>query len=307
MLPSVESTTSRFSLVGYIPSYAAVLYLLVIFAGGAPAHAFDVGRAADRIDGLGAAGLVGLAVVVLMISVVLQPLQLSIVRLLEGYWPSWLRRVNRFGVKRQHRELARLLAASASKRENDPTDNRTVESIQAAAWERVRRFAPEPVPLLPTALGNALRAMESRAGQRYGADTVTWWPRLYPLLGDAVRGVVDDRRNQLDMAARLCATAVVVGVVSIPLLATSGWWLAVSVVPLALAYVCYRGALSSAIAYGEAMASAFDLHRFDLLAALHLALPANPADESALNTRLTRFWLQNVPLTDLQYRHDDHG
>ncbi len=56
--------------------------------------------------------------------------------------------------------------------------------------------APLPAPelLRPTLPGNVLAAVESRAGEPYGLDAVVAWPRLYPLLGEGVKAVVDDRR-----------------------------------------------------------------------------------------------------------------
>jgi hypothetical protein len=149
--------------------------------------------------------------------------------------------------------------------------------------------------------------MDATAGAAYGAETVTWWPRLYSVLGSTAKEVVDDRRTQLDVACRLSATAAVVGVATVPLLARSGWWLALALVPLALAWVAYRAAVAAAVVYGEAVRAAFDVHRFDLLAALHLPLPATPVDERRQNVRLSRFWDQGVPLDDVAYDHADQA
>jgi len=119
-----------------------------------------------------------------------------------------------------------------------------------------------------------------------------------------VREVVDDRRTQLDMTCRLSATAAVLAPLTLALLVPSGWWLLLAVVPAAVAWVAYRSAIAAALAYGEAVRTAFDLHRFDLLTALHLPLPDKPAAEQQLNAALSRFWNQAVPLTDTAYDHD---
>ena len=70
-----------------------------------------------------------------------------------------------------------------------------------AAARRLRRYPP-PAAILPTLLGNTLRAAEFRAGSRYGLDAVVLCPRLYPLLGDKVSATLNDLRDQLDLAAR---------------------------------------------------------------------------------------------------------
>jgi hypothetical protein len=58
------------------------------------------------------------------------------------------------------------------------------------------------------------------------------------------------------------------------------------------AVLSYRAALSAATAYGQAMEAAFDLHRFDLLNALHLPLPADLISEVQANQQLSRFLRQ---------------
>ena len=68
-------------------------------------------------------------------------------------------------------------------------------------------------------------------------------------------------RDQLDIAARLCITLLLATVVSGALLLTHGWWLALPAVTALLAWVAYRAAIQAAVAYGEEVAVAFDLHR----------------------------------------------
>jgi len=69
----------------------------------------------------------------------------------------------------------------------------------------------------------------------------------------------------------------------------------VALVPLLLAWVSYRSAVVAAIAYGEAVRVAFDLHHLDLYAALHLELPHDPQAEQKLGKRLSL----NPPMQDL--------
>ena len=173
----------------------------------------------------------------------------------------------------------------------------------ADAESRLRRLFPsDPAWLLPTRLGNALRAAETRAGEPYGLDAVVAWPRLYPLLPDGVRALVDDQRDGLDLAARFCAVFAAAAAVSLVLLATHGWWLLVPAGCLLLAWLSYRGAVAAAVAYGEGIRAAIDLHRFDLLTAMHLPLPATLEQERAVNEQLSLFLRQSWPV-DFVYEH----
>ena len=127
------------------------------------------------------------------------------------------------------------------------------------------RLLPPREHVMPTQLGNALRAAEVRAGEPYGLDAVVAWPRLYPLLSDPVRAVVDGQRDALDVNARFCAVFGAAAAISAALLVTHGWWLLVAAGWLVLSWLAYRATVAAALAYGEAIRTAVDLHRFTLL------------------------------------------
>jgi hypothetical protein len=54
-----------------------------------------------------------------------------------------------------------------------------------------------------------------------------------------------------------------------------------------LAWASYRNSVAAAVRYGEALAVAFDLHRFDLYGALRVPEPVDLAHERALNHQIT--------------------
>ena len=60
-------------------------------------------------------------------------------------------------------------------------------------------------------------------------------------------------------------------------------------IPLVVTWGAYRSTMMRAAdGYGLALRVCFDLHRFDLLKALHLPLPKNPKAERELNLRSVR-------------------
>lgn len=302
LLGASRDIGARFTLVGLLPTLLLALFALALVLSGAPADAPSLDRLDSRASDLGTWETALLLVAVLAAALMLQPFQTPLVGVLEGYWGmrgpgAWLARR---GVERQRKRM-RPLDKLAREPFSGPDDPRAA-AIMAAAAERQRMFPADEAELLPTRLGNAMRSAETRAGASYGLDAVVIWPRLYPLLSETVRAVVDDRRDQLDLSARLCAVFASAALVSFGLLVAHGWWLAVPAGCLVLAWLAYRGTVAAAVAYGEGIRTAFDLHRFDLMSALHLPLPAKRSDERESNEDLSAFLLQDWPV-EFTYEH----
>ena len=180
-------------------------------------------------------------------------------------------------------------------------DAAALQRMQASAAALLQGF-PAPERLMPTALGNVLRAAEDRPQRAYGLDGVTIWPRLFPLLPEAMKGLLADARNQMDVALRFAAVFVLAAVACAALLWRHPPWAALALVALFLAWLSYRAGVQAAAAYGQLVEVAFDLHRFSLYPALHLALPADPEAERALNARISAVLRQRVP-PDYRYSH----
>jgi hypothetical protein len=284
----------RFTLVNFGPTALFVAFVLAHVFGGVPEHAPDLAQLVTRARQLDTVALVIVAVAILGISLIAEPLQFTMVQWLEGYWGRSLTGVAERRMEAHRRRRRTIEDRIAKAKEGDA-------STQALAWQLTTLY-PTESRMMPTMLGNALRAAEDRPTSRYGLDAVLMWPRLYPLLSNTLRGTLEDRRNQLDIAARLCATLAAMTIVSVALLLRHGWWLAVPAATAALAWMSYRGAVMAAIAYGEAVQAAFDLHRFDLLRALHLALPSTREIEKATNRALCDFLRQGIP-TPFHYEH----
>lgn len=300
MQPPGMLSSGRFSRTGYLPTYAAAMFLLVLVWAGAPGRQVDFGRAWQVADKLGTLQVLVIALAVALVAVLLQPLQLSVVRVLEGNFPRWLGSGLAAGVQVRRRDrMAAVVAATISQAVTGPAEQRDARIQKAGVLAaRLRsRFPSSPHLIRPTALGNALTAMEDTAGAAYGLDAAVAWPRLYPLVSDRVRAIVDDLRDGMDAAARLAATAVVTAIAAAVLLAWhSGLFTLLALVPLAVAVLSYAGAVRAAIAYGASVEVAFDLHRFDLLNAMHMETPVKRGEERLANMALSDFLRQGVPV-----------
>jgi hypothetical protein len=187
----------RLSLVGLLPLVMLFGLIAALLASGAPGSAPDVAKlvAAARDPGGGVALL--LVAGLLALALVVHPLQLTLVRLLEGYWgdPSRARSLAAWCTARQARRRQALVDALRFEGEGQP-DAAALQRMQSSAAALLQGF-PSPERLMPTALGNVLRAAEDRPQRAYGLDGVTIWPRLFPLLPEAMKGLLADARNQM--------------------------------------------------------------------------------------------------------------
>jgi hypothetical protein len=299
--PAPELSSGRFGRTGYLPTVAGVLFLLVLVWAGAPGRRVRFSRAWQTMNQLGAGEILLIVFGVALLALLLQPLQLTIVRVMEGDWPRWLgsgvaRNLQRSRRKRLDTRVTAAVGAAAANPAGS-TERDTLTQQAGTLSTRLRTRYPRADQVRPTALGNALAAAESTAGAGYGLDAVVIWPRLYPVLGAQTRAVVDDLRDGLDAAARFAATGAFTAFAAFGLLVfRSGWWTLLALAPAAVAVLGYSGAVRAAVAYGTGLHVAFDLHRFDLLRALRLELPVTQDAEVSANRTLSDFLRQGVPV-----------
>ncbi|MGW1913503.1 hypothetical protein ACWCQS_22890 [Streptomyces sp. NPDC002076] len=108
----------------------------------------------------------------------------------------------------------------------------------------------------------------------------------------------------MDAAARLSVTAALCVPATVWLLWRSGWRLLLAVLLALVSRLAYLAAVHAAVGYGQYVEAAFDLHRFDLLGALHLPLPTDREQEQRANESLGMLWRQGLPgRPPLRYEH----
>jgi hypothetical protein len=220
-----------------------------------------------------AAGVVA-ATGLTFLALVLSTQVVAMTRVLEGYWRwAWVdKTAGRAGRAWQQHRLSKV--------SGDTTEMGYLRSYLA--------FAPAELgSVLPTQLGNTLRAAESYPGdaERWGIDAAFWWPRLYLLIPDSARDQIDSARASLDQMVLLSWLSAVFGAVAIGFgigglrFAVSAWCVAGGLV---LSWLSYRAAVTSAAVFGDLVRSCFDLFRTDLLAKLGWPVPDCLDDERAL-------------------------
>ncbi|MCX4433443.1 hypothetical protein [Streptomyces mirabilis] len=273
----------RLKFVNILPSALLLAVVISLILGGAPAHAPGLHRLLDNARSYGWTGAVVASVGALVAGLLLQPLELASIRLLEGY-------VSSTGLLGPLARMGTWVHASRRSRLTWQHNHLKHEDPRAVTARFGLALMPHRAPVLPTALGNRLRAAEERAGRPYGLDSLLTWPRLYHVLPQDVLQTVARSRNELDTAARLSLSFALTSVMTTGLLLTHPWWLLLPAALAVLSWFAYRAAVHAATTYGDTVAAVVDVFRLKLLQEMHIAIPADTAGERALNKKLTALW-----------------
>jgi hypothetical protein len=313
-----------FTVISMVPSLLFVLYVYGLFAAHAWPGPFEPAKALHAAEHLSFGQIAALLVAALLLGLVLHPFQFSMTQLLEGYWgASWIglglarwrimhyRRAVRAldkaakdaedkwqGAVERGRTTPDRLEREAPQRRKDknaaqlnrPSGDRMIaDYLRTQALRAARRQYPDAQRrMMPTRLGNVLRRYEDRAGQQYGLSIVGIAPHLNLVADPGHREYVADCRKGLDLGVRLCILFAFATALSVVLLARDGAWLFLALAPYAVSYLAYRGATSSAHAYGTALSTLVDLDRFALYERLHVPSPSSIHVERDRNAQLSR-------------------
>ncbi len=180
-------------------------------------------------------------------------------------------------------DLRVLVAANPPVVENS-IDVSGAETIDEAQFQLSKYFSAEDaLPAVNLLFGEACVGVVTRESLRRSGGTAAETPPQYQ--------VGTWGRTELAATGTLAAAATVT-----PLVWHSGLLtLLLELLPLAVAVLAYLGAIKAAIAHGTAVQVAFDLHGFDPLRALRLAIPVEQDAEQGANIALYDFLRQGVP------------
>jgi hypothetical protein len=216
-------------------------------------------------------------------------------RMFEGRWPSWTAPLHHWLVARRTRRAAAEDDAWEHARNwLQPPATPTARQVLAyTSLEQRRRRRPAlPNYLLPTKVGNILRAADLRIGDKYGLDNAAVWPRLLLILPDPARTQLATARAAVDRTT----TAAVFGVLFCCFAAFTPL-----VIPIGLALTA--GAVLVVLparvqALSDLMEAAYDLHREALYRQLRWPVPTNPKDDRAQGMRLSAYLRDGSDSTD---------
>lgn len=316
LLGSVFSTARHLVLTAVLPGTLLLGCVAAIVAScgftAAPSLSILGGRVADLSNrDLGLAALAGT-----IVGVLLRPVQFPFTQFLEGYWGSGRFGVSAAAVLRRRAVLrmarlgkqaqvvkpwVELPEVADAVRVFDPFRllELKLESIavfeshesprSTGGWERrveseeanrlLSRLPVKPTRIMPTRLGNALRAGEDAAGAPYELEIVHLSGHLHAVAPAEHVAGVEGPRTQLDVSVTLCAVFLIVAAVSVCAYYDNGVWMATTLFAFLLAWVSYQGAVSAAFDYTAALGVLIDLNRFRLYDALRIRPPEDMSDE----------------------------
>lgn len=208
----------------------------------------------------------------------------NLIRLYEGYWEGYSKRIP--GLEKYRKQRITFY--------RDRIKSLNNQGIEGA--EKIYRHYPPADKLdevLPTQLGNQLKNAEVYSETRYKIDGVLVWPRLYSVLPEPVQQVLGTSKSEMNMMLVVTTLAVVFailgGLISFVLL---DWymfplcfWLGLGISKLA-----HNSALQSAAKYAELVKSAFDVYRATLADKMGLAPPKSYQEETTYWYYLGLLW-----------------
>jgi hypothetical protein len=225
-----------------------------------------VARVLAGMSGTSQALVMAFAAVTL--GLILNAIDTPLYRLLEGY--TWPRALQQRGVARQDHRKTRLQHRVAD------IEHGWRRDLYA---ERLERY-PES-DLAPTSLGNALRAFENYALDRYNLNSQLLWAHLYSAITDDLRAEYERSRAAVDFfVAMFYMSGLFASLALVASLGTGRYELLIGTgTALALMPPLYSLAAQSTSYWGRTTRAMVDLGRRDLANRLGLRLPDTTADE----------------------------
>jgi hypothetical protein len=312
-ISGVGSAIGRyFSLVSFIPSLFLVGFTFALIKSGAWSGngSPDWVKAGDALTHLD--NLVLLTLVSIALGVIVHPVQFALVQFFEGYWGTrWLpqqvrvARIQHYRNAKMRQVKAIVRATMALKNPKRPPGPDAMIALHSAVAEGERLLQGYPndeVDIMPTRLGNVLRKYERQAGSQYGLEAIGITRHVALVAATHRLEYVNDQRQLLDLSVRMSATSIFATFVAVAFLWHHGLWLLIALVPYAIAYLSYRGAVVVAHEYGSALSTMIDLDRFALYEHLRLPRPLTTTSERRTNTQLMEL-IKHNPEVVLRYQH----
>jgi len=175
-------------------------------------------------------------------------------------------------------------------------------------YEMIYYYYPpidQPQEVMPTDLGNILKSAEMYPKERYNADAVFFWPKLYPLLSSEWTTALANARGSMDLMILISllgySLSILGGLILLLSQAQPFQFLLVFWGSFALGWVAYNGAITYSLTYGDLIRSTFDLHRDKLIAEMGLKAPESIEEEKKFWDDFGQWLYRNARSPNIKY------
>ena len=192
-------------------------------------------------------------------------------RILEGY--SWPKFIAGWRAKRHvelKRKLEKKVAAAAPGWE------------QNLYQEKLKRYPLEVNQIVPTRLGNAIRAFETYGGSRFGLDSGSLWSELVAVVPKTLQNDIDTARAIVDFFVAGFFASVMAGILAIVAGSLPNGHVSALFfggLYFIIAWGAYEMAVSGCSYWGATNRALINIGRSALATALGLQLPTSLAEE----------------------------
>ena len=300
-LNDVSGVFSRFFIVGFfLPSFFALVSLKLVLSEDWIPAAVEPDRSNSFLV---------LGAVALIIGLTLLGIRVPLIRSFSGY--PLVHQSERLLYRPVRGIGARLLARQRKEFEQLETetlaaDDETSAEITArrrAEWRLDSRFPTSQwAEILPTTLGNSIRAWEDHARIRWSLETICVWPRIEALLSEQESKLHADAETDFAFFFNLTivsvatgAVMVLNGVVAHPHPASLAW---IYLVPFIVAATTHRASIGAARRWGSCVRGSIDLHRAELYDRLGVRRPTTNSEIDQIGVAVNRMLLYGERLPD---------
>lgn len=205
-------------------------------------------------------------------------------QLIEGYWPEVIREWVTTKEIIRRRRLKNELNVLIGNNEQQQLDAIRQRKFAILEYTLQYCFPVDEALILPTSVGNILRAAEEYPFRAYGLEVSITFPHLWLIMPDHSRNQLIDARQNLDSSVQVFIWCLLIFVWTY-----FQWWIpAFGVLCISIAWLRIK---ETAFTYAQLFRAVYDLHRFDLYQSLHWKLPKKSGvkDEVECGRLLTTF------------------
>jgi hypothetical protein len=240
---------------------------------------------------------------VIIISIIFTVLNLSLIRIMEGYFIIDNKRI--YNLSRvfkyqfnKYKSIQGELHYLANRYHLEincygkvtPDTQKNYNELS----EKLRNEFPDNEKyILPTSFGNTIRAFEVYSRVVYGLDSIPSWNRIIAVVPNDYRELLNSTKSQVDFSVNFFYFMILLAIESLILVLLNGSYrlFILPAIFLALCYIAYRLAIYSAFEWGQFVKSIYDLYRYDLLLKMKIKIPNNLEDERKCWNELSKMFL----------------